>query len=83
MISHDLFHGSQGRKKARRVHANWDRRSQEVYIIYRIQSAGEALLQLSSSIGSLERLFLLSRALLRMAAPRFDSKLQLHSKSAA
>ena len=50
---------------------------------FRLQCAGEALLQLSSSIGSLERLFLLSRALLRMAAPRFDPELQWHSQSAA
>ncbi|CAJ1333044.1 unnamed protein product [Effrenium voratum] len=42
-----------------------------------IRRACEALLQLSSSIGSLERLFLLSRALLRMATPRFDGINQL------
>ena len=37
-----------------------------------VRRASEALLQLFSSVGSLERLFLLSRALLRFSTPRFD-----------
>eukprot|EP00913_Durusdinium_trenchii_P029030 g27219.t1 len=37
-----------------------------------LRRASEALLQLFASVGSLERLFLLSRALLRYSTPRFD-----------
>ncbi|CAL1154489.1 unnamed protein product [Cladocopium goreaui] len=37
-----------------------------------VRRASEACLQLFSSVGSLERLFLLSRALLRFSTPRFD-----------
>jgi len=67
-----LFHSSAAGTSAECLHSYSVYAVSVPILLSAVRRSCEALLQLSSSIGSLERLFLLSRALLRMAAPRFD-----------